>query len=97
MTFGFLVICLGVSPWSYCQFTLFAGPGVLFVTWLNSRPSGGSQIGFFKKKKVQLHAWQLILSTAMYKDSSVQDEFRYSVFIACHVIKDLMFNTFQSF
>lgn len=57
--------------------------------WLNSRPSVGSQIGlllFFLKKKSTIPCVTANFSVHyMYEGSSVQDEFRYSVFIACHV------------
>lgn len=74
-------------PRSFVSFTLFAGPGVLFVALpKKSKPSIRSRIGYFKKKKSTITRVTANFSVHyMYEDSSVQDEFQYSVFIACHV------------
>lgn len=74
-------------PRSSVGFTLFAGPGVLCVALLKrAKPSVGSRIGFLKKKKNTITRVTANFSVHyMYEGSSVQDEFQFSVFIACHV------------
>lgn len=85
MIFGFLVYLLDVPPWSLISSTLFAGQVCCVWPWLNSRPSVGSQIGLFFFKSTIPYVTANFSVHYMYEGSSVQDEFRYSVFIACRV------------
>lgn len=74
-------------PRSFVSFTLFAGPGVLFVA-LPKRANHrlGVKLVSLKKKKNTITRVTANFSVRyMYEGGSVQDTFRYSVFIACRV------------